>query len=119
MRAIWKKLLLSIASLVLFLGVVIGIPVLAQERFERHHGPVFEATRLGSSRAELEARAGAPSYTTDGTRWVEPQGERRRPAEGCVLEYWYHSWVLLFPSRYSYCFDADDRLVDKVHWFSW
>jgi hypothetical protein len=117
----WKRLLRLAASLLAARVVLFLTPVAYQGWFEWRQGRVLEQVALGSSRAELEARLGAPTYVTDGTRSVEPEYPRGwdELIPGCVVEDWYHSRLTFIASRYSYCFDASDRLVHKYHWLLW
>ena len=115
-----KRLLLLVASLGL-VALAVALPLVYQQRYDRRHAAIFEQMSLGSSRAKLEQLAGEPTYITDGTRWVEPEYERpaSQVVPGCATEFWFHSWVTIIPSRWSYCFDDENRLVDKYHWVSW
>ena len=115
-----ENLALLLCTIVVIVGAC-AAPLLYQERFDRRQAEVFASTKIGSSKAALEAKAGLPTYVTDGTRWVEPDYEKSpdQLVPGCVEEYWYDSWVILIPSRWSYCFDNRGLLVDKYHWFSW
>jgi hypothetical protein len=114
------KIGLLLCTLALIAGAC-AIPFVHQERFDRKHAAIFDSTEIGSSKTDLEARAGLPTYKTDGTRWVEPQHEKSADqlVPGCVEEYWYHSWVVFIPSRWAYCFDKNGAIVGKYHWVSW
>lgn len=116
-----KKLSFVALGALSVLLVPVAVSIACQGWYDSRHSRIQDDTALGSTRVQLEAVAGAPDWVTDGTRWVEPEFERspsERPA-GCVVEYWYESRIHLLPSRYSYCFDKDGRLVDKYHWVSW
>ena len=76
---------------------------------------------VGNAESKLIILAGTPTYTTDGTRWVDLQMPKSvdEIVPGCKREHWYYSGIILIPSKWSFCFDADDKLVDKYHWVSW
>ena len=90
-------------------------------QFENRLALAFESVAIGNAESKLIDVAGAPSYTTDGTRWVEPHWPKseEQMVPGCKTEYWYYSGIFLVPSKWSFCFDEDDKLVDKYHWVSW
>jgi hypothetical protein len=121
---LWKKVLLAAASVLGTLFVLAGLAAAAiawQGWYDGRQSRIQDDAALGSSRAQLEASAGAPNWVTDGTRYAGTRFEKS-PSErtaGCVLEYWYQSPIHPLPSRYSYCFDKDGRLVHKYHWVSW
>jgi|SRR5262245_18660900 len=114
------KLALLLCTVSLIAGAC-AAPFIYQRRFDRKHAAFFERTEIGSTKAELEARAGLPSYVTDGTRWVEPKCEKSADqlVPGCVEEYWYRSRVVYLPSRWAYCLDKNGVVISKYHWFSW
>jgi hypothetical protein len=99
----------------------IAYPVLRVWRFERHQAQAFAALELGASRDIVAHLAGQPTYTTDGTRWVEPDHARSESEliPGCVEEFWYYHGITLFPSKWSYCFAENGALVHKYHWVLW
>lgn len=76
---------------------------------------------LGRSYQDLLAMAGPPSYETDGSKWVEPEHEKSldQLIEGCERELWYENWRGLMPSKFSFCFDSEGKLIHKYHWSSW
>jgi hypothetical protein len=114
------KLLLLLGSVV-FILVSLAVPFLYQNRYDERNLKVQAQAQLGWTREQVEHLAGEPSYVTDGTRWVDPAYARSGSEliPGCVTEYWYRSWVIFIPSRYSYCFNSDGHLIHKFHWFSW
>ena len=61
------------------------------------------------------------NYETDGTKWVEPQYEKPKSVmtPGCKREFWYKARLSPIPSKWSYCFDDNGKLLDKYHWVSW
>lgn len=77
--------------------------------------------QIGSSYEQLISIAGEPSYVTDGTVDVEPAFKKSddQLIPGCVKEAWYEYPLGLMPSKYSFCFDNDDKLIHKYHWSSW
>jgi hypothetical protein len=89
--------------------------------YDKQQSTADDRIQVGATKDAVLRLAGSPAYITDGTRWVEPAYEKPESARvpGCVLEYWYKPRVAVFPSRWSYCFDAHDHLVDKYHWVLW
>ncbi|MBN1009200.1 hypothetical protein [Amphritea pacifica] len=81
----------------------------------------MEVLKIGSSYSELLDIAGEPSYETDGTAWVEPDFKKTEDQiiPGCVKEVWYESKVKIAPSKFSFCFDSEEKLIHKYHWTSW
>jgi hypothetical protein len=85
------------------------------------HARASASLPLASSQDDLLRALGEPSWTTDGTRGVEP-GFAKGPSQlvdGCVEELWYDTGAAVMPSRWSYCFDASGSLIQKYHWLSW
>ena len=103
--------------------IVVGVAtvIVRVVLFENRQAHAFESLDLGSERDSVVAVAGDPSYITDGTRWVEPAYPRAESelVPGCVEELWYERSLPLVPSKWSYCFSEDGRLVHKYHWVSW
>jgi hypothetical protein len=110
---------LSIGAAVLV--ALAAYPLVRAWLFERHQSRAFTALSIGVSREAVLQLAGQPTYTTDGSRWVEPEHPRSQSEliQGCVEEFWYYHGVSLFPSKWSYCFSDGGNLVHKYHWVSW
>ncbi len=89
--------------------------------FEYRQESAYALMSVGDSRQKLIENAGEPTYVTDGTRWVEPQHKRAESEviPGCRRELWYRAKYLPIPSKWSYCFDEQERLLQKYHWVSW
>jgi hypothetical protein len=81
----------------------------------------YDQAQLGMRLEQVIELTGQPRYTTDGSRWVEPQYSRAAPDEtpGCSHELWYQAWASLFPLKWSYCFNSSGELIHKYHWASW
>lgn len=77
--------------------------------------------QIGSSYDQLISIAGDPDYVTDGTVDVEPAFKKSddQLIPGCVKEVWYEYPLGHMLSKYSFCFDKDDKLIHKYHWSSW
>ena len=110
-----RKLLTAIALVVAVIGVALFMVLSTSP------GKAMENVSLGSTYKELLAIAGTPSYETDGTLWVEPHHKitNEQIIEGCVREVWYESFLNLLPSKYAFCFDSNNILLNKYHWASW
>ena len=79
---------------------------------------LFDRISLGTTKAEIERRLGAPSQVTDCsvTFGGYKRGDEERAATGCETEYWYYAiWA---PEALSFTFDREGRLIDKYHWVS-
>jgi len=89
--------------------------------FSPSPGKAMEKVSAGSTYKELLSIAGTPSYETDGTLWVEPEYKKSKDQiiKGCVREVWYESFLNLIPSKYAFCFDVNNVLLNKYHWSSW
>lgn len=76
---------------------------------------------LGAKLEQVVELAGQPRYTTDGTLWVEPRFARAENdlITGCTKELWYEARLRFIPSKWSYCFNKSDELIQKYHWVSW
>ena len=127
-RQAWDAVVKLIAPRLQALGLAIMLisgtvwtAVQIQSRFEDRHSSAAEHLPPGSPRADLLRLVGAPSYTTDGSRWVEPDRAKDPSSRdsNCREEYWYESGVPLIASKWSYCFDDSERLLSSFHWFSW
>jgi len=105
-------IIVSSSVLILILGIIIFLP---------SPNRALVDLPIGSTYAKLLSVAGKPSYVTDGTLWVEPEykKEDNQIIKGCVKEAWYESFVKIIPSKYSFCFDANDIMLNKYHWVSW
>ncbi len=107
-----------IKRIAIFVTVAIVVAVVYVFWLDSKYVRAFERTALGSTENELRAVAGAPSWVTDGTRWVG--GEYPKSADelvpGCVKELWYRTLPL---RRFSYCFDQNGILLHKYNWVSW
>jgi len=103
------------------LAVLIAYPLIRAWLFERRQAQAFAALELGESRDLVVKLAGEPTYTTDGTRWVEPEHPRSQSEliPGCIEEFWYYNGIPYLPSKWSYCFAENGLLVHKYHWVLW
>lgn len=104
---------------------MIGVIVLGAAAFDllpfQSSTKAFKILDIGSKYSELVSIAGKPAYETDGTRWVEPQHSKAKDQliVNCAKESWYEYWIKIFPSKYAFCFDDEDILINKYHWSSW
>lgn len=89
--------------------------------YESKQASAMKNIKLGDSVDKVITIARATRYETNGTESAERNVLRNKNEliPGCVRELWYKAQFSPFPSKWSYCFNEKDQLINKYHWSSW